>query len=84
MSVFITSEEIFVSEIKIGKRLRKEIGNIDSLCKSINSIGLLHPIIITSDNYLVSGQRRFEAIKKLGWTAVPARKIDFKHGVQHD
>ena len=84
MSASITLEEIPISEIKIGKRLRKEIGNIDSLCKSISSIGLLHPIIITSDNYLVSGQRRLEAVKKLGWTAVPTRKLDFKYGVQHD
>lgn len=76
----ILFEEISLSKIIIGKRLRHDIGNISSLCSSINSIGLLHPIIVTSDYYLVAGQRRLSAAKKLGWTSIPVRVLNFKHG----
>lgn len=80
MTVTITSEEIPVGQIKIGKRLRREIGNVESLCNSIKSIGLINPITITHDNYLVSGQRRLEAVKKIGWKTVPVRRLSVMYG----
>jgi hypothetical protein len=34
-----------IVDIKIGNCFRKELGHIDSLAKSIQEIGLLHPVV---------------------------------------
>ena len=68
-----------VSKIKIGKRLRKDLGNTDSLAQSIDEIGLLQPPVITLDYWLVNGERRLVAIRKLGWKEVLALIMPFKH-----
>jgi len=67
-----------INSIKIGKRFRKDLGDIDALARSINEVGLLHPIVITPDGELLAGQRRLEACKKLGWEEVPVRIIGIK------
>ena len=62
--------------IKIGKRHRRDMGDIDALAKSISEIGLLHPIVVTKDNTLVAGERRLAACKRLGWTDVQVTVVD--------
>ena len=61
--------KIEISKIKIGKRLRKEQGDIDELAESIKEYGLLSPIIIRrldDDSYkLLAGWRRIYAVKAL-------------------
>lgn len=60
------------SEIIIGKRLRRELGDINSLAQSIEDVGLLHPIVIRPNNRLIAGLRRLKACKDvLGWTKIP-------------
>ena len=34
--------------------------------ESISEVGLLQPLIIDSQNQIISGNRRFESIKRLG------------------
>lgn len=53
-------------EIKINKRFRKDVGNLESLKKSIQEIGLLHPIVIDSNGNLIAGERRYKACLELG------------------
>jgi 16S rRNA G966 N2-methylase RsmD len=67
-----------IDQIKIGERFRKDIGDIASLAKSIRELGLLHPIVVDSDNYLIAGLRRIKAVKMLGWTKIPAYLIPLK------
>ena len=64
----------------------KEIYNLSSieeLMGSVSEVGLLHPIIIDSRNQVISGNRRFESIKRLGWiedisgTSVDNQKLYF-------
>ncbi len=55
-----------IEEIKVGNRIRKDLGNIGPLAQSIADYGLLNPITIEPDGTLLSGQRRLEACKKLG------------------
>ena len=43
------------------------LSNIEDLANSINEIGLLQPIIVNQKNQIISGHRRYEAIKILGW-----------------
>jgi N6-adenosine-specific RNA methylase IME4/ParB-like chromosome segregation protein Spo0J len=65
-----------VHSIKVGKRHRKDIGDIDALARSISENGLLHPIVVDKDNNLVAGERRLEAVKQLGWKDVRVTAVD--------
>jgi ParB family chromosome partitioning protein len=60
-----------VNSIKIGKRYRKDMGDIAGLAASMAQLGLLYPIIVTPDGLLVCGERRLRAAKLLGWKTIP-------------
>lgn len=55
-----------VDSIRVGRRHRTELGDIDELAASIERDGLLQPITVTPDGVLVCGARRLAAIRKLG------------------
>ena len=59
-----------VDSIRVGRRHRGDLGDIDELAASIERDGLLQPITITPDGVLVCGARRLAAIKQLGWRKV--------------
>lgn len=59
-----------VSSIPVGNRHRKDLGEIDVLAASIDRHGLLQPITVNLDGFLICGARRLTAIKKLGWKTV--------------
>jgi N6-adenosine-specific RNA methylase IME4 len=63
--------KIPITDIKIGNRFRKDLGNLQELADSIEDVGLLQPVVINENNELVDGQRRIEAAKKAGWTEIP-------------
>jgi len=67
-----------IEDISIGERYRKDLGDIGGLAKSIQEIGLLHPVVVTSDGQLVAGQRRLAAARQLGWEEIPARVVDLQ------
>ncbi|PAK95620.1 chromosome partitioning protein ParB [Brevibacterium casei] len=58
--------EWVVESIRVGRRHRTELGDIDELAASIARDGLLQPITVTPDGVLVCGARRLAAIKGLG------------------
>jgi hypothetical protein len=48
------------------------------LRKSISLIGLLQPIVVTSDDHrLIAGSHRLEACRSLGWNEIPATVRDY-------
>jgi N6-adenosine-specific RNA methylase IME4 len=50
------------AEISIGKRHRKEFGDIEALALSYNERGaIIQPIAITTDDKLIAGERRLKA-----------------------
>lgn len=49
-------------------RQRRIIDDVQSLAESIGRVGLINPPVIRRSGELVAGERRFEAIKSLGWT----------------
>lgn len=58
-----------VSDIVIGKRYRKDPGDLSELKESIEKRGLINPITIRrGENLLLAGVRRFECLKQLGVT----------------
>jgi site-specific DNA-methyltransferase (adenine-specific) len=65
-----------ISKIKIGERFRKDFGNLEPLKKSIQEIGLLHPVVVNEDNVLVAGERRLRSVQELGWDEVPITRIN--------
>ena len=44
--------------------------DVGDLVNSIGEVGLLQPIVVTPENIIISGHRRFNAIQSLGWTEV--------------
>jgi ParB family chromosome partitioning protein len=59
-------------------RLRKSIGNIDTLAQSILTFGLLHPITVRkrADRFvLLAGERRLKAFEVLGIKNILARVL---------
>jgi ParB family transcriptional regulator, chromosome partitioning protein len=70
-----TGETRAIADIKIGKRHRRDLGDIDGLAASIADpeIGLLHPITIDQHGHLLAGARRLAACKRLGWTEIPVQ-----------
>jgi ParB family chromosome partitioning protein len=73
----MTADKITISRIKVGSRFRKDLGDLDTLAKSIQETGLLHPIVINQKDELIAGARRLEACKsRLGWTEIPITRID--------
>ena len=68
--------QVPISDIKIKKRVRKDLGDLDELKFSMNRYGLLNPITINSNYELVAGHRRLEAAKALGWEEIEAIMIN--------
>ncbi|MBN1153383.1 ParB N-terminal domain-containing protein [candidate division KSB1 bacterium] len=65
-----------IDAIDIGNRIRHDIGDVTELKESIQAVGLLNPIIINSNNELLSGLRRLEACRQLGWTEIEVRIVE--------
>ena len=55
-----------------------DLSNIDDLVFSIEEKGLLQPLILNQRNQILSGHRRFTAIKELGWTEVECEIVETK------
>lgn len=64
-----------IDEIKIEKRIRKDLGNIEDLAKDIKENGLINPPIVTPDLVLIAGERRIQAMKLLGYQQVEVRTL---------
>jgi len=69
-------EQVQISDIKVKNRIRKDMGDIDSLAASLKKYGQMHPIVITKKNVLVAGERRLRAAKSLGWKTINAEIVD--------
>lgn len=70
--------QVLIKDIKIKKRVRKDLGDLEMLKDSLKRFGLMNPITINSQNELVAGHRRLEAAKALGWTSIDAVQVDTK------
>lgn len=63
-----------IDRITVGKRVRRDYGDIDGLAESIQLNGLLHPLIVDDDGTLIAGERRLRAVRQLGLEEVPVRR----------
>ena len=72
----IPLDKLFVSDSNIRRRDRR--ADIDQLARNIETVGLLHPIVVrpAGERYeILIGQRRFEAFKFLDRDTIPARIV---------
>lgn len=67
---------IEIDKVKIGKRVRKDIGDLTNLKASLQKYGLINPVVITPMNELISGFRRISAARELGWKYIEVRVMD--------
>lgn len=58
------------------ERQRRELKDIPELASSIRRLGVIHPPVIQRDGQLRVGERRWTAIKLLGWTHMPVQFIE--------
>ena len=58
-------KELKITDIKVGGRHRKEMGDLTSLADSIRQEGLLQPIGVTEKLELVFGERRLRATRDI-------------------
>ena len=65
-----------IDDIKIKKRVRRDLGDLEALKDSLKQYGLMNPITLNSKYELVAGERRLEAAKSLGWERINAIVLD--------
>ena len=71
-----------ISAIKVGKRHRKDLGDLAALAESLEAVGLLHAVVIDSHDRLIAGRRRLAAAKLLGWRTVPVHVVDLESVIE--
>ena len=64
--------KIKVSQLKHHPKNKEiySLSSIEDLMESISELGLLQPLVIDQFNQVISGNRRLESIKRLGWENV--------------
>ena len=71
-----------IRDIRVPSRHRKDMGDIAALSASIADVGLLHPIVVTEDGILITGERRLEAANRLEWEVIPTTVVkDFDDAI---
>jgi ParB family chromosome partitioning protein len=58
------------SDIKTNSQYLRLDSNVDMLVKSIEQVGLIHPLSVNENNELLAGGRRYCALEILGWKEV--------------
>lgn len=65
-----------IDAINANKGHRQDLGDLSDLINSIEALGLMHDVLIDSENNLVCGRRRLEACKHLGWQEIGCKIVD--------
>lgn len=65
-----------IDEIRVKKRIRTDIGDLDELCRSMQKYGLLNPVTVNKKKILLAGYRRLQAARLLGWHEIECNVVD--------
>jgi len=74
--------KVLISEVKIRKRVREDLGDLEPLMGSMDHNGQLNPITISRTNELIAGHRRLLAAEKLEWLYIDANVVDLKSDLE--
>lgn len=69
-------EFIPLESIKTNNKYLRLESDVEMLMKSIETVGLINPLILNEDNKLIAGGRRYTALKSLGKTEAPFVRIE--------
>lgn len=69
-----------IGDIEVGRRFRRDMGDLGALAGSIDHVGLLHALVVHPSTagkpwLLIAGERRLRACQMLGWERVPVRVV---------
>jgi len=65
-----------ISDIIVNNKYLRTTTNVDTLVNSIESIGLINPLIINDKNQLIAGGRRYSALKQMDRAEAPVIKVN--------
>ena len=58
---------LLLSEIKRNSEYLRLNTDVETLKKSLENVGLINPLTVNTDNELLAGARRYQAMLELGW-----------------
>lgn len=67
--------KLSIDQIHAGERIRRESGELSELMESIRTVGLIHPVLVNEKNELISGFRRLEACRRLGFEDIEVIRV---------
>jgi ParB family chromosome partitioning protein len=76
MKLDASTTRLPIDQIAIGKRHRKDYGDIEGLARSIRESGIVQPIAVRPNGELVAGERRLRAAILAGETEIPVFVVD--------
>jgi ParB family transcriptional regulator, chromosome partitioning protein len=65
-----------LDQIKVKKRVRMQLGDLQPLMDSLDARGLMNPVTVNSSYELIAGHRRLESARRLGWDMIEVRIVD--------
>ena len=65
-----------LSELKATNPYLRLGTDVSELEKSIQTLGLIAPLVISQDNVILAGARRFQALSNLGYTEAPVMVVN--------
>lgn len=65
-----------LADIKRNSHYLRVNTDVETLKKSIEKVGLINPLTVNSDNELLAGARRYQAISELGWAEATVHIVD--------
>ena len=68
--------QLKITDIKIKKRIRKDLGDLSPLMESLRDHGLMNPVVVNRKHELIAGHRRLESARRLGWEHIEATVMD--------
>ncbi len=70
------NERVAIERIRIQRRVREDLGDLETLKKSIQEYGLINPILLDAQYNLIAGERRLRAVQSLGWPQIDTRILN--------
>jgi ParB family chromosome partitioning protein len=68
--------KIALNQITIKKRVRMQLGDLQSLMDSLDARGLMNPVTVNSAYELIAGHRRLESARRLGWEMIEVQVVE--------
>jgi len=68
--------QLKITDIKIKKRIRKDLGDLSPLMESLRDHGLMNPVVVNRKHELIAGHRRLGSARRLGWEYIEATVMD--------